>query len=89
MIASRDPVAASARGSIPTRRIAYQVRVVAMVPAFPLANVEFAMARNAITQPMPQASRASWIHGLPPFSAPNVSNRFGPKNTSPAYVPST
>ena len=61
----------------------------ASVPAFPLANVELRIARNAITQPMPQTSRASWIHGLPPFSSPKLANLPGPKNTSPAYVPRT
>lgn len=56
----------------------------ARVPAFPLANVELTMARNTTTQPTPQTLRASPIHGLPPFSEPKVTNRWGPKNTSPA-----
>ena len=64
--------------------MANQVRVVASVLAFPLANVEFKMARNATTQPRPQASRASWIHGLPPPRPPKLTNLSGPKNTSPA-----
>ena len=69
---------------MPIRAIANQVLVVASVPAFPFANVEFRIARNAITQPTPQTSRASWIHGLPPPSPPKATYRFGPKNTSPA-----
>jgi hypothetical protein len=66
--------------------MANQVRVVASVPAFPLAKVEFKMAMKATTQPMPHASRASWIQGLPPPRAPKLTYLSGPKNTSPAYV---
>jgi hypothetical protein len=64
--------------------MANQVRVVASVLAFPLANVEFKMAKNTTTQPTPHTSRLSWIHGLPPPSAPKLTYLAGPKNTSPA-----
>ena len=64
----RGWVAASGRGSTSIRAMAYQVRVVASVPAFPFANVELRMARNTTTQPRPHTSRASPIHGLPPLS---------------------
>src|ERR1700691_3370806 len=54
----RGWILASGEGSSPILDMAYQVRVVASVPAFALANVEFKMARNAMTQPRPQASLA-------------------------------
>src|SRR5580693_7469641 len=82
----RACVLASGDGRTPILDMANQVRVAASVPALPLANVEFRIARNAMTQPTPQTSRASWIHGLPPPSAPNATYLVGPKNTSPAYV---
>src|SRR6266851_9843087 len=75
---------ASGEGSSPILDMAYQVRVVASVPAFPLANVEFKMAKNATTQPTPHTSRPNWIHGLPPPSEPKLTYLVGPKNTSPA-----
>jgi hypothetical protein len=58
-------VVASGPGSSLILAMAYQVLVAASVPALPLANEEFWMAMNAITQPIPHASRASAIHGLP------------------------
>src|SRR5579864_1040746 len=75
---------ASGEGSSPILDMANQVRVVASVPALPLAKVEFRMAKNTTTQPSPHTSRPSWIHGLPPPRAPKLTYLDGPKNTSPA-----
>src|ERR1700722_20523806 len=72
-------VLASLSGSTPARDIAKRVRVVVRLAALAQAVTEFAIARNTITQPTPQTSRASWSHGAPPPELPNPTNFAGPK----------
>src|SRR5436309_726278 len=85
----RGWTAASLDGSSRIRPIAYQVRVVALAPAFELAMAELMMARNTRTHPAPHTARARASHGFPPPEAANDPMRSGPKNTVAAYVVNT
>src|SRR5580693_6457305 len=75
-------MAASWSGSTPARDIANSVLVVVMLQAFAQAVTELTIARNTITQPTPQTSRASPSHGAPPpeVAKPDVI-LAGPKYT--------
>src|SRR6266511_2507761 len=79
---------ANSEGSRRIRPIAYQVRVVALAPAFEFAMAEFTMARKT-NQAAPHTMCPRPSHGSPslsamnPFEPPILS---GPKNTVAAYV---